>query len=166
MMQPDSTPLVVRPAVSQDLARLVAIDAQCFSVGIAYPRAELAALLREPSVLTLVAEASSTIAGFAALGIHPAPRLANASHAAAALQGELITIDVLPEFRRRGVGCQLHHALEEWLRAQEGNSIELHVAVDNAEALRFYRHQGYVVIERVPRYYLSTLDAWCMQKIL
>jgi ribosomal protein S18 acetylase RimI-like enzyme len=166
MTQPDSTALVVRPAAPQDLARLVAIDASCFSAGIAYPRAELAALLRAPSVLTLVAESSSKIAGFAALGIRPAPHLSNARHTPAAPQGELITIDVLPEFRRQGVGGRLHHALQEWLRAAEGNSIELHVAVDNAGALHFYSQLGYIITRRVPGYYLATLDAWRMEKTL
>jgi ribosomal-protein-alanine N-acetyltransferase len=166
MTQPDSTALVVRPAVSLDLARLVAIDALCFSAGIAYPRAELAALLCAPSVLTLVAESSSKIAGFAALGIRPAPHLSSAGRASAAPEGELITIDVHPEFRRQGVGGQLHHALEDWLRAAEGNSIELHVAVDNTGALQFYKKLGYIITKRVPRYYLRTLDAWHMEKNL
>lgn len=172
-MQPDSTALVVRPAVSRDLPALVAIDALCFSAGIAYPRAELAGLLHSNSVFTLVAESSSTIAGFAALGILPSQHSSNLRAGGAqplnpsvAIHGELITIDVLPEYRRQRVGWQLHQALEEWLRAGNGNSIELHVAIDNAGAIRFYRQMGYVVMKRVPRYYLAKLDAWRMEKVL
>lgn len=172
-MQPDRAITVVRPAASQDLNALVAIDALCFSTGIAYPRAEMAALLHSSSVLTLVAESSTAIAGFAALGIYPAPlpaspsrRGAQPAQSSAAIHGELITIDVLPQFRRRRVGWQLHRALEDWLRAGSGTHIELHVAVDNAGAIRFYRQLGYSVMERVPRYYMAALDAWRMEKAL
>lgn len=106
-MQPDSAALVVRPAVLGDLAELVKIDAICFPAGIAYPNNELAALLKSRSVLTLVAEAFGRIAGFAAMGFLPS-RAPSQS-----ILGELITIDVPPEFRRQQVGLRLHHALVE-----------------------------------------------------
>jgi len=161
MIQPDSDALLVRPAVLHDLAELVAIDALCFPPGIAYPHDQMAALLRARSVLTLLAESSTMIAGFAALRILPSRHLSMRQRT-----GELITIDVLPEFRRKRAGWQLHGALEEWLRAGNGSRMELHVAVDNTGAMDFYRRLGYTVTERVPRYYRSTLDAWRMEKLV
>lgn len=157
MTLPDASNCVVRPAVLRDLDRLLAIDALCFPPGIAYPPQEIADLLRAQSVLTLVAEKSGTIVGFAALGQWQRHGLRH---------GELITIDVLPEHRRGRVGWQLHQGLEDWLRAANGRSIQLHVAVDNADAVRFYRQLGYRTLARVPRYYLETIDAWQMEKRL
>ncbi|HET9087204.1 MAG TPA: N-acetyltransferase [Acidobacteriaceae bacterium] len=159
-MQPDRAALVVRPAVLADVAELAEIDAICFAAGIAYPASELAALLNSHAVLTIVAEASAKIAGFAAMGFLPSRKLPGNRC------GELITIDVLPEFRRQHVGLQLHRALEEQLFLKNGDRLQLHVGVDNWGAIEFYRRLGYKRRERVPRYYLDTLDAWRMEKLL
>ena len=153
---PDASSFTMRPAVLRDLDALTAIDALCFPPGIAYPREEIAALLRIRSAITLVAERSGAIAGFASLRLL-LPRRSPQG-------GELVTIEVLPEFRRTRIGWQLHQALEDWLRAVGGVSIELHVAVDNKPAIRFYQCLGYTVTARVPRYYLGTTDAWRMEK--
>ncbi len=153
---PDACSFTMRPAVLRDLGVLTEIDARCFPPGIAYPGEEIAALLRMRSAVTLVAERSGVIAGFASLRLLP-PR-----HSPQ--RGELVTIEVLPEFRRTRIGWQLHQALEDWLRAAGGAGIELHVAVDNKPAIRFYQRLGYTVIARVPLYYLETIDAWRMKK--
>ncbi|MGC1781063.1 MAG: N-acetyltransferase [Acidobacteriaceae bacterium] len=157
MALPDESPIAIRPAVLQDLDRLVEIDAECFPAGIAYPREEIAALLVAPSVLTVVAEKAGAIAGFAALGW---------SRRRGARYGELITIDILPQFRREGVGWQLHEELERWLRAGDGASIHLHVSIANTAAINFYQRLGYRTTARIPRYYLGRIDAWRMEKAL
>lgn len=159
-MQPDSAALVVRPAVLNDLAELVKIDSICFPAGIAYPDSELAALLKSRSVLTLVAEAFGRIAGFAAMGFLPSTAPSQS------ILGELVTIDVLPEFRRQYVGLRLHQALLERTGLKHGDRLQLHVAVNNPGAFEFYRRLGYKRRERVPRYYLDALDAWRMEKLL
>jgi ribosomal-protein-alanine N-acetyltransferase len=161
MIVPDASSFAMRPAVLEDLDTLAAIDAPCFPAGIVYSRKEIASLLRAPTALTLVAQRSPAIVGFASLRLLPQRRF---SHRAQ--RGELVTIDVLPEFRREYVGRLLHQVLEGWLCERRGGSIELHVAIDNAAALRFYEHLGYRIIARVPQYYLETMDAWRMEKIL
>ncbi len=158
---PDASTVAMRPAVLDDLEVLAAIDACCFPPGIVYPKKEIAYLLRAPAVLTLVAERSREILGFASLRILQRRGLRQGSR-----RGELITIDVLPEFRRERVGSQLHHALEDWLRAGGGTGIELHVAVSNTAAIGFYQRLGYSVIARVPDYYLESLDAFRMEKLI
>ena len=158
---PGALSSVIRPAIPDDLATLAAIDATCFPPGIAYPTEEIAALLRARNSLTVVAEKSSTVVGFAALRIFR-PRLFTARSSRA----ELITIDVLPQFRREHIGIQLYSALETWLVTQQGSSIELHVAVDNTAAINFYQPLGFRMMSRVPRYYMGEIDAWKMEKIL
>ncbi len=161
MTVPDASIPTMRPAVLQDLDALVAIDARCFPAGIAYPGEEIASLLFIRGALTLVAERSTKIIGFASLRLLHQPRSAQLLR-----RGELITIDILPEFRRDRVGWQLHQKLEDWLRTKGGSSIELHVAIDNKAALHFYERLGYRIVARVPRYYLETVDAWRMEKFL
>lgn len=149
----------IRPAASQDLDVLAAMDALCFVPGIAYPREEIAFLLLNPTVITLVAEHSGVIVGFASL-----ERRRRSRHAVR--YGELVTIEVLPECRRGSIGVALYQALEGSLRDWGGSSIHLHVSVENTAALAFYQRLGFRIIDRVPRYYLRSIDAWRMEKDL
>ena len=150
----------MRPAGLGDLAALTAVDAQCFPPGIAYPPEEIAALFVVPNSLTLIAERSSTILGFAAAHL----LLRRLPHRQ--LLGELATIDVLPAFRREHVGWRLYHALETWMRGEKATRVELHVAVNNAAAMRFYERLGFHATARVAGYYMGRLDAWKMEKTL
>jgi ribosomal-protein-alanine N-acetyltransferase len=149
----------IRPAVSQDLDVLASIDAFCFVPGIAYPREEIAFLLLNPTVITLVAERSGVIVGFASL-----ERRRRTPHAAR--YGELVTIEVLPEYRRGSIGIALYREVEGCLRDWGGSSIHLHVSVENTSALAFYERLGFRVIDRIRNYYLRSIDAWQMEKDL
>ena len=149
---------VIRPAVMPDLDALAAIDALCFPPGIAYPREEIAFLLSTSAIVVLVAERSGVVVGFAALERRRRTRQD-------ARYGELVTIEVLPQFRRQSIGIELYQTLEDSLRDWGGGRMQLHVSVENRAALSFYRRLGYRVIDRAPGYYLKTIDAWQMEKV-
>jgi ribosomal-protein-alanine N-acetyltransferase len=149
----------IRPAVAHDLDALAAVDALCFPPGIAYPREEIEFLLLNPTVITLVAEHSGTIVGLAALERRRRTRQA-------ARYGELVTIEVLPEYRGESIGVALYRALESRLRDWGENRIHLHVSIENDTAVAFYQRLGFHVVDRVPRYYLRRVDAWQMEKDL
>jgi ribosomal protein S18 acetylase RimI-like enzyme len=153
----DEIACVIRPAQTHDLDQIVAIDAICFVAGIAYSRRELAALLASRSTVSRVAAQGNTIMGFAILQLLRFQR---------EVYGELITIDVLPQYREAGVGQQLHHALEQVLAGMDAVCLQLHVSVENLPAIHFYRQLGYRTLARVPLYYLETVDAWQMEKTL
>jgi ribosomal protein S18 acetylase RimI-like enzyme len=154
---PDEPAIIVRPAVLRDLDALVEIDAICFSPDVAYPRQEIAYLLKAPVIQTVVAERDGNAIGFAALRSFRRGRK---------LSGDLVTIDVLPQFRRMGVGLQLYSELESRLVGNDASRIELHVSVENAAALNFYRRLGYRAVGQVPNYYPKGIDAWQMEKML
>jgi [ribosomal protein S18]-alanine N-acetyltransferase len=149
----------IRPAVSQDLDALAAIDALCFPPGIAYPREEISFLLLNPTVITLVAECFGAIVGLAALERRRRTRQS-------ARYGELVTIEVLPAIRRESIGGALYQTLEDSLREWGGSSIHLHVSVENTAAVAFYQRLGFRIADRVPAYYLRRIDAWQMEKDL
>ncbi|MDR5730180.1 MAG: N-acetyltransferase [Terriglobia bacterium] len=161
MTLPSASSSAIRPAVMLDLDALVAIDAACFPAGIAYPREEIEFLLRNPQVMTVVAERSGIIVGFAAFQRRQPRR----SHPIGRY-GELVTIEVLPQFRRQSIGAELYQTLEDSLRDWGGGRMQLHVSIENRAALSFYRRLGYRVIDRAPGYYLKTIDAWQMEKVL
>jgi ribosomal-protein-alanine N-acetyltransferase len=68
-------------------------------------------------------------------------------------EAEILSIGVLPEQRRRGLGCALLDAAV----AQAGpcgiGSIVLEVAADNDAARQLYAASGFVQVGRRPRYY-------------
>ena len=151
--------LELRPYRPQDRKRLLEIDQLCFVSGISYTEEELAFFLKRSSAISLVAEDDGNIAGFII-----ADRLR--SRRAATLIGHIITIDVLPDARRAGLGSRLLSAAEQELKIAGCESVSLEVAVDNAPALIFYKKHGYSVLKVLPRYYLDSIDGLLMGKKL
>lgn len=80
--------------------------------------------------------------------------------------GHIITIDVVAEARRLGVGSALLLAAEDRLRASGAAAVALETAVNNAAAIRFYKQKGYFVERTVRGYYSNHLDALVMRKDL
>ena len=135
---------------------LWSIDQACFAPGIAYSEFELRSYIRRKRAFTLVAEQPKTheIVGFlVAEGGHDRP-------------AHIITVDVLPDHRKQGVGSLLLDAFEK--RAIESGSavVRLETAVDNAAAIAFYKRKGFDVIGTYPRYYSNGVDALVLQKQL
>jgi len=140
------------------------MDQICFDPQLAYSRPELAIYMRRPGAFTLVAEsanreasqngeAQARIIGFIVAETRRAT-------------GHIITIDVLPEARRAGIGSALLQAAEDRLRQAGAATIELETAVDNAAAIQFYKRKEYFVEKTVPGYYSNHLDALVMSKDL
>lgn len=143
---------------NSDFETLWRIDQHCFPAGISYSQAELAAYIRLLNSFTLVAETRNSdqprTIGFLVAN-------ANRRH-----QGHVITIDVLPEARRFGIGSKLLTAAEDRLRSRQCTSVVLEAAVDNASALAFYKRHHYFVVKTIPRYYPDGLDAFVLEKNL
>jgi [ribosomal protein S18]-alanine N-acetyltransferase len=135
------------------------IDQRCFAPGIAYSKRELAIYIRRRGSFTLVAETAETpdhgpqIAGFI---------VAEANRGV----GHIISIDVLPESRRLGLGSKLLTAAEHRLRSQACRNVILETAVDNISALGFYKRHQYAVLKVSPRYYSNGVDALVLGKSL
>jgi ribosomal-protein-alanine N-acetyltransferase len=143
---------------NSDFETLWRIDQQCFAPGISYSQPELAAYIRLLDSFTVVAETADLdeprIIGFlVASGKRRHP-------------GHVITIDVLPEARRLGVGSKLLTAAEDRLRAGKCTAVILETAVNNAAALAFYKRHHYFVTKTIPRYYPDGLDAFVLEKNL
>jgi len=150
--------LHIRESRPEEFDELWRIDQRCFTFGIAYSRQELAQYMGICGAFTLVAEAvekdSAGIAGF----VLATPDRRGTGH--------IITIDVLAEARHRGLGSQLLEAAEARLGQHGCTRVLLEVAVDNAAAIAFYKRHRYAVLKTLPRYYLGTLDALLMGKVL
>jgi ribosomal protein S18 acetylase RimI-like enzyme len=80
--------------------------------------------------------------------------------------GHIVTIDVRAEARRHRVGSALLDAAEMRLRTEQCQQVRLETAVDNLAALSFYKRRGYNVMQTIPRYYSSGVDALLLEKDL
>jgi len=105
-----------------------------------YPHNLLAKLLREYPDTFFVAETSAgTIVGYCV-----AAQQENWAH--------LISIGVLPEYRRRRIGTALIHALLGTL-APEVGELRLEVKQGNAEAIKLYEDLGFRPVNLIENYY-------------
>lgn len=126
---------------------------------IAYTQAEMQYFLSLPSAVSLVAVHDRKIVAFIIADVFP-PRRASRS------LGKIITIDVAPETRHRGLGTLLMTSAEAELKQAGCGYVSLEVAVDNDPALNFYKKHGYSVLKVLPRYYLDSIDGLLMGKKL
>ena len=81
-------------------------------------------------------------------------------------RGHIITIDVVAEARRTGVGSALLRAAEAQLLRTGARVVALETPVNNEAAIRFYKQKGYFVEKTVPGYYSNQMDALVMTKEL
>ena len=145
--------LVVRESNPDDFESLWRMDQECFPPGISYSKKELRAFIRGRGTFTLVAtNQTGQLQGFIVGYCGTA--------------GHVITIDVAPGSRRSGVGSLLLKSAEDRMRGAGCEAVGLETAVDNRNALSFYKRHGYHVVRTYPRYYSNGVDALVLRKDL
>jgi ribosomal-protein-alanine N-acetyltransferase len=153
LARPRGPRTALRDYTSLDFAALYDLDQVCYPRGIAYSKRELQWFLSQPGALCIVAEIGGAIAGFLI-----ADHEGDVAH--------VITIDVAPARRRRGVGTLMIQEIERRLAALGVSEIGLETAADNEAGTAFWMRHGYRTIGVMPGYYLGRQDALAMQKLL
>jgi ribosomal-protein-alanine N-acetyltransferase len=74
----------------------------------------------------------------------------------------IVTIDVDPGFRRRGIGTELLKVMKGILQNNEIRMLSLQVSVDNTPAIDFYQKHGFTIVKTLARYYPTT-DGYQME---
>ncbi len=141
----------VRAAGLSDLSKIVEIECLCFPEDTAFPPGMFAYLIRY--AITLAAFEDNRMAGFI-IGY------------ASGVTGFIYTLDVHPDYRRRGVGSMLIRALEECLGSQGVRRIRLEAAVKNPAAFQLYHKAGYHEKKLLRNYYGRGKNAVRMWKEL
>ena len=149
----------LRGVERSDLDALFTLDQQCFRPGIAYSRAVLRYYLTHPRSISIIAEDDSTKA---ILGFIIAESYLEQGRGI----GHIITIDVAPSERRKGLGGRLMNAMLDRLTGAGTAILRLEVAIDNIDAQGFYRRLGFSQTGRIRGFYLGRLDALVMEKNL
>ncbi len=131
-----------------DLGALQRLEKVCFPQD-AWPLIELLGVLIWPNMARCKIVFGEEMVGFAA-----GQEIDGA--------GWIVTLAVHPAHRRRGLGRALLMACEQFLSHAV---LRLAVRASNHAAQALYRHGGYQVVDRWPRYYVDGEDALVMEKI-
>jgi len=157
--------ITLRTFKPEDFDTLHEIDQACYEPEVAYSQRELRAYLRFSGSDCLVAEAETEAADAGAR----APEKQIAGFCISARRDEsgyIVTIDVLPEFRRHHVGSMLLAEIERRLAANGVNEVALETATDNDSAVAFWTKHGYRNRGIKKEYYPGGRDAFAMTKPL
>jgi ribosomal-protein-alanine N-acetyltransferase len=147
-LQPDIT---IRLALPTDLEAIHAIDNICFSAPVAYDMDTFMFYLHDRSSETWVADSADGVIGFTIFEMESRGR------------AHFITLDVLPEHRKKRVGSALMDHAHGRARELGASVMVLQVAVANQVAMDFYERRGYVKTHMFKRYYEDKTDAWEMR---
>lgn len=138
-----------------DVVAAARLDRLCFARGIAFSRATIAHFLRHPGFFGWGAQRGTRLVAMVIAVVHRRPT--------AAAEVEIVTLDVHPSWRRRGLGRELLRLVGAGAVARGVCRVRLHVATDNAAALALYRGEGYRVTALVPDYYGPGRNALAMR---
>ncbi len=141
----------IEPANWRDLGALRSLEQVCFPKD-SWPLWDLIGVLTLPNVVRLKVMDDGEMVGFIA-----------GDHQGAKGIAWIVTVGVLPAYRRRGIGKALIAACEEQLAT---GVVRLSVRASNAEAIRLYRSLGYLEYERWVDYYQDGEDAVVMEKLV
>jgi [ribosomal protein S18]-alanine N-acetyltransferase len=136
---------------ASDFETLYRIDQVCFPEGIAYGRFEMKVYLRAEGSYCLLAETGGSVAGFILAELAPD-------------EGHIITLDVLEEYRRQGIGSLLLSAAEKEAVSRGGKRMVLETATTNKAAIALWRKHGYRQLGTIEDYYGRGRDAFRMGK--
>jgi len=136
--------MLYRPYHPDDFTQLYAVEEICFQPPFRFSRTYMRQVFASPAAATWMAEENRTIAGFAIV-----EWLTESDETTAYIQ----TIEVLPEFRRKGVAVELMRRLEDSAGKADAKLIWLHVDAENTAAQRLYEAHGYTQKGREENYY-------------
>lgn len=147
-LEPDIT---IRRAKPSDVETLAEIDHVCFSELLAYEMETFLYYLSDRSSETWVADSAMGVIGFTIFEMESRER------------AHFITLDVLPEHRKKRIGSALMEHAHGRARELGASRMVLQVAVANRVAMDFYERRGYMKTRIIKRYYEDKSDAWEME---
>ena len=133
-----------------DFDDLYDIEEVCFQQPERFTRRYMRRLIGSPSSATWIAEVNAKMTGFA---------IVEWAEQGNGVIAYIATIEVLPEFRKLGVGAELLRRLEGSANAERAVAVWLHVDMENAAAIRLYERLGYANSGRAENFYARNRPA-------
>jgi ribosomal protein S18 acetylase RimI-like enzyme len=147
-----------------DFHDLYAIEEVCFQPPYRFTRRYMRQLIASTNSAIWIAEKVGAADGVpsdgcSSLGCMAGFAIVEWAHQATGVVAYIATIEVLPEFRKHGVGAELLHRLEGSANAERAVAIWLHVDLENASAIRLYERLGYQNSGRAENFYARNRSA-------
>lgn len=146
---PAQIPFSLLPATWRDIRALHEMEKICFGED-AWPWIELMGVLTWPGTVRIKAVAGGKMVGFLAGDVHRYDET-----------GWILTIGVLPAFRRQGIARTLLSACEQQMKVAR---IKLSVRRSNLAAITLYQKLGYSQVDVWSRYYHNGEDGLVLEK--
>jgi len=154
--QGSAPPIALRTFAPSDFEVLWEIDQACYEPAVAYSRRELKNYLSFSGADCIVAEAAVSKRDPEIVGFCVTARRGS--------WGYIVTMDVLSDWRRHGVGSALLGESERRMVARGVREVWLETAVDNAAGIAFWERHGYRNLGVRKGYYPGGRDALAMVK--
>ena len=145
-----------------DFHDLYAIEEVCFQPPYRFTRRYMRQLIASPNSAVWIAEetdSAAVVPGSSSLGCMTGFAILEWAQQADGVIAYIATIEVLPEFRKHGVGAELLRRLEGSANAERADAIWLHVDLENASAIRLYERLGYRNSGRAENFYARNRPA-------
>jgi ribosomal-protein-alanine N-acetyltransferase len=149
--------VVLRGYRPSDLQAIFALDQICFAPPFRFSMRAMRQFAESRNALTVIAECDgrAEIAGFC---------IAHVEDSGKRRVAYIVTLDVAPEQRRRGLAQAMMGAVEQQARGAGCEAMELHVSVENEGAIAFYERLGYVRVRVVKSFYGAGHHAFLYSK--
>jgi [ribosomal protein S18]-alanine N-acetyltransferase len=133
----------IETANFKQLDKLYTIEEQCFNEE-AFSRQQIAYLLTDYNTIALAAKNNADIAGFIIAQIEVEDNTEF---------GHIVTLNISPNFRKKGVATKLLQEIQSLLKKRGINECRLEVREDNHAAIKLYQKLGYQTVGKLERYY-------------
>ena len=134
-----------------------ALDVVCFERPFRFTRDAMRRFAEAKHARVVIAEEDDALVGFVILHMEEVEE---------GRIGYVVTLDVVPELRRRGIARALMNDAERQARVDGCAALVLHVYTDNEAAIRFYDRAGFARLHRVEGFYGPGVDAWVYHEFL
>jgi ribosomal-protein-alanine N-acetyltransferase len=138
-----SMSVAIQEASIKHLDKLYEIETECFQEE-AFTKEQIAHLLTDYNSVSFVAKVNGEIVGFIVGRAYTNRKPA---------VGRVLTIDVSPEHRRKGIGLKLLREVERVFRNETVEVCYLEAREDNIAALNLYQKHGYKTVGKLKNYY-------------
>ena len=135
--------LRIEKASIEHLDRLYEIEMKCFERE-AFKKQQIAYMLTDSSSVSLVSRVKGQIVGFV---------IGKTCMDKKSATGRILTIDVSPDHRRKGIGQRLLQEIEKTFKDKGVKICFLEAREDNIAALNLYQKFGYKKVGRLKNYY-------------
>ena len=151
-------PRLLRPFNPQDLSAVIEINRVCLPEN--YSPYFFMEVFKSCPEAFIVAESSMKVVGYIMCRVEFG--FSDTRRFRMARKGHIVSVAVLPDSRRQGIGRELVQAALKALASNGSEECFLEVRTANEEAVKLYRQLSFDIVRTISHYYHDGADAYLM----